>query len=126
MWMLASRVDLELRQHFTADLIFRKHTSNRIANNGFRLSLHSVPDCLGSQTRVTGVPSVATLVTLVPGVMKFFAIREDDEVTRIFICGVSRLVLAHQDHRNIGCDTTNGFVFTIDDPPLLIELCVSL
>ena len=97
MRMLFARVNLELSQHLSADLVLWQHPANRIANHLFRLTLHPVSNRLGTQTRIARVPGVTACVAFVTRVLKLLAIRQDDEIASVFVGGVSWLVLAHQD-----------------------------
>ena len=124
--MVRTDADFELGQHFAADLVLWQHTAYRVTNHLLRLSRHSVSDRLGSQAGVTSVPGVLTLFAFVARVMKLLTVCKDNEIAGVFIGCVGWLVLAHQDSRNVGRDTSNGFVFTIDDPPLLFERVVFL
>ena len=124
--MFAASVDFELGQHFATNLVLWQHATNRIANYSLRLSLHAVADGLAALTGVAGVPRVATLFTLGTRVDQLFTVRQHNEIARVFVRGISWLVLAHQDSCNIRGDATNNFIFTIDDPPILLERFVSL
>ena len=63
--MVGAGVDFELRQHLATNFVLGKHSTNRVANDLFGLSLHSVADRFRSQTGVSGVPGVKTFVALV-------------------------------------------------------------
>ena len=126
MRMIGTDANFELRQHFAANLVLWQHSAYRVTNYLLWLASHAVSDRLGSQAGVTSVPGVTSLVALVAGVMKLLTVCKDNEVAGVFIGCVSRLVLAHQDSRNVSRDTSNGFVFAIDDPPLLFESVVCL
>ena len=57
---------------------------------------------------------------------QLLAVGQDDKVTRVRVGSVGRLVLAHQYCRNVSSDSTDSFIFTVDDPPLLLERFICL
>ncbi len=126
MRMICASVDLELRKHLTTNLVLWKHATNRVTNDLFWLAVHAITNRFRSKTRVTGIPSVATLVALVTRVMDLFAISENDEIAIVIVRRVSRLVFAHQDRGDVRCNAADSLVFAIDNPPSLGGRIVSL
>lgn len=119
MWMLAALVDLQLGQHFAAELVFWQHPPHSIPHDLFWLSFHAATGSLRFQTSVTGVPGVRFLVQLTASKFDFLAIRKNDKIAGINIGRINGPMFAHQDHRNVGGDSTNDLIFAVDDPPIL-------
>jgi len=119
MRMLAARVDFQLGQHLSTDLVLRQHAADGIVHHLFRAALDAVASFFAALTCVACVPAVGFLIPLVTSELDLVAVGQDHEVARVHVRAVVWLMLTHQNHGDIGCHATNNLVGAIDDVPVL-------
>ena len=79
-------------------------------------------ECHGAQTaRVTCVAVVGFSLRLVTGYLDFLCIDHDDVVAGINVRGKFGLMLTTQAASNLGCQTTERFVRSVDNVPVALD-----
>jgi len=119
--MLGADVNLQLREHGSAQFVFGKHAANGFGENqlGFLgLAVFSADRALA---RVAGVPGVFLLFPLLAGEADFFDVHYDDKIAGVDVRGIDGAVLAHQDRGNFARQSTNDFFASVDEQPFLLD-----
>ena len=121
--MVGAGIDLELLAHGPTEGVLGEHALDGVLHNALRMLLHRLFETLALQTaRVTAVAEVLFLESLVARDANLIGIDDDDEIARIDMRGVGRLVLALQDVRGGDGNATENLVGCIDEDPLALDL----
>ncbi|EGJ76843.1 putative 50S ribosomal protein L13 [Streptomyces sp. Tu6071] len=119
MRVLLARVDLQLREHLTAEGVLREHALDGLLDGLLRVVREEVVVTDRTQTaRVTRVTVGELLGPLVAGEVHLVGVDDDDEVTGVDVGGVDRLVLAPQEAGGGRRQTAQDNVPGVDDVPL--------
>jgi hypothetical protein len=119
MRMICGRVHLQLGEHLAAEDVLREHSLDRLLDGELGLPVHQVAVRLSREP--AGDPGVRVevlLLQLVAGELHLARVDDDDEIARVAVRGVGRLVLPRQDRRDPAGETPEGLAGGIDDEPL--------
>lgn len=123
MRMLRTNVNLELLAHGAAQRVLRQHALDGMLENALGVLRHGLGEGLGLESAgETAVAIVSLLRRLGAGHADLVSIDDDDEIARVDMRGVLRLVLAFEDLGGLGCHTTEDLVLSVDDDPLALDL----
>ena len=116
--MRRARVALQLLDHRVAERTLRQHALDGLFQRparkpGLHLAERRRPDA----ARITAVPVIELVVGLVAGDANLVDVRHDDEIARVHVRRVDRLVLAAQAQRDPGREPAEHLVGCVDDVP---------
>ncbi len=120
--MLWTRVDLQFLDHLIRQLVLREHSADGVIDQIFGLSVATIGVAFESQTGVAGVPRVVPSIHFSARHRDFLSVDDDHEITTVGVGSVLRTVLTHQDDRDITGQSTQYFVGSVNDEPLLFDL----
>jgi hypothetical protein len=118
-------VDLELLQHLPAEGTLGQHALHRQAQHALGIALHQAGQRLRPEPagvlRVAVVALVRTLLGVDgdPG-----GVDDDNEIARIDMRGVDRLVLAPQDAGDLAGEAAEDHAVGVDEVPGASDVCL--
>ena len=96
----------------------REHPLDRALDDAVGVGTQLVTDVDGLETtRVTGVAVGHLVVPLGTGQRDLAGVHDDDEVTDVHVRGVLGLVLAAEQDRGLGGESTEHHIGGVDDMP---------
>ena len=123
MWVLRATVNLESLEHAAAEFVFRKHPLHGHLDDPFgEPFLHSLVGNLFKGSRVLAVSLVYFLLGLCAGDLDLAGVDYDDEVAGEHMGHVVGLVFAHQQHRHLGCESSEYLVAGVQYLPVVHHL----
>src|SRR5687767_14142326 len=115
-------VDLQLRDLLPAERAARKHVEHRVADDRLGMLRQLLGERnLALASGISGEALVELLLRLLPREPDLVGVEDDDEVARVEERRVDGLVLAHQDHRDLGRETAQDLVLRVDHEPFLLQ-----
>ena len=122
MRMLRTSVNLQLLAHCTAKRVLGEHALNSVLNNALGMLLHGLGERLALQT--TGITAVAVVFlgrSLGARNPDLVGVDDDDEVTRVNMRGVLRLVLTLEKLCSLGSNAAKDLILGIDNQPFALN-----
>ena len=120
--MRRARVDLELLQHLPPEGALRQHALHRQAQDPLGVALHEAGQVLRPEpARVLRVPVVPLVGALLGVDGDLRGVDHDDEIARVDMRGVNRLVLAPQNAGDFAGQAAHNLVGGVDQQPLLLD-----
>src|SRR5688500_14805636 len=117
--MLLAADDLELLEHLPTERALRQHPFAGDLDGSLRILLEQLTARLGLQVAErAGLALVDLVLELAAGDANLLGVDDDDEVARIDVRGVDRLVLAAQPMRQRRSQTAERFSLGIDEVPI--------
>lgn len=119
--VVGAGVHFQFAEHFTAKFVFWQHAANGFAKYKLGVPLHAGASRNRSLASVTGVPCVLLVIHLRAGEAHFVRIDDNDEVARVNMRRVGRLVFAHQDHGDVGGESSHHLIIGVYQMPFLLH-----
>src|SRR5690242_19783915 len=123
MGMCAARVALELLEHRVAERTFGKHAADGFLERSTRKPrLHLTKIGRADAARITAMAMIELRFGLVSGDAQAVDVGHNDEIARVDVGGVDRLVLAAQPRGDCGGETTQHFVGPVNDVSVPLDV----
>jgi hypothetical protein len=122
MRVIGTRINLQLLDHLISEFVLGQHSTNGVIDQILGFSVTAVGVAFKSESGVSRIPRVVSVVHFLAGHPDFLGIENDDEITAVDMGCVLRSMLSHQDHSNVACQPSEDLVGRVDDVPLLFYL----
>ena len=120
MRVLFSSVDLQTSHHLATELVLRKHSlDGQFDNSSWMSFLHSSIWNLFEGSRVLTVALIDLLFSLEASNFNLGSVDHDDEVACQHVRHVGGLVLAHQVHCHLRCESSEYLSICVNDFPVV-------
>ncbi|CAD5956182.1 protein of unknown function [Streptomyces sp. KY75] len=119
MRVLVARVDLQLRDHLTAQGVLGDHAADGLLDGLLGVLREKLVVAHRTETAREARVAVRHLLgLLVARQVNLVGVDDDDEVAHVHVGGVDRLVLTSEEVRSRGGQTAQDDVLSVDDVPL--------